>query len=262
MRKTPGIRFSVSSAIFLATVLSSSAPGAEPSQLAPPASAQPPAQQETLKAGVSDRDDEGTLPEKIDVQAMKRRYWTVGNEDMMDVVQNRLYKKKGRLELAARYGFYSDDPFEDMKTMGFSMGYHINEYFSMHGFYASVSSSGSSAYEQAQQQGFLPLVNPTKSVMGLEARGSLIYGKLSLLGKSIIYYDFNIAGGLAKFSTHTNSPIGWFLGVGQQVYLNKTWFVTVDYRYLSHSEDYGTVTTGSRSLSTNWIQVGIGAFVF
>lgn len=216
---------------------------------------------EPLKIQTSDSDEAGTLPEKIEVQSMKKRYWTVGNEDLMDVVQNRLYVKKGRIELAARYGFYSDDPFMNQKSVGGSVGYHISELVSLHAFYSSISSNGSEAYKQAQKQSFTPVVNPAKSLMGLETRFSLLYGKLSVLGKKIIYYDFNVTGGVARLKTENNdTPLAYFVGLGQQIYLTRELFLTIDYKLMRHSEKY-TATT-NRSLTTNWIQLGVGLFLF
>lgn len=231
---------------------------------APPASSDP----NTLRPTTSDTDEAGTLPEKIDVQTMKKRYWTVGNEDQMDVVQNRLYTKKGRMEFSARYGFYSDDPFQSMNSIGFYLGYHLNEFWSIHAFYASISASNSAAFTTATSQStpFTPVVNPAKSLMGLEARTSLIYGKLSLLGKSIIYYDLNIAAGLGTQTNAQGSAMPIFVGLGQQIYLNKTWFITTDYRLSFHSDDFRRDTSSAwnqkRSVTTSWVQIGLGVFAF
>ena len=223
---------------------------------------------DTLKVETSDADEAGTLPERIDVQSMKKRYWTVGNEDLMDVVQNRQYTKKGRIETAVRYGFYSDDPFQDMKSVGFSLGYHFNEFFSLHGTYASISSSASSAFNQAvanRPQPFTPIVNPPKNFMGLEGRGSLMYGKLSLLGNAIFYYDFNFALGAGKLSNQLlDGPTAIYGGFGQEFYMNRTFFLTVDYRVLKHTDKFPATgnVSGTRSVTSNWIQLGIGAFLF
>ncbi len=232
----------------------------------------PPANVDTLKLSTSDNDEAGTLPERIDVQSMKRRYWTVGNEDLMDVVQNRQYTKKGRIEAALHYGFWSDDPFQDQKTLGLSLGYHVNEFLSIHGFYSTISASNSGAYTQAQDalrstatgaNGSLdPVVNPGKSVMGAEVRGSLIYGKLSILGKSIAYYDLNVALGLSQHKANIGSSTGYFAGFGQQFYLNRSLFLTVDYRILFHTDSFNAPPKTSRSLTTNWIQLGVGVFAF
>lgn len=217
-------------------------------------------QNKELKVEASESDEAGNLPERIDVQGMKRRYWTVGNEDLMNVVQNRLYMKKGRLQLTTGYGFYSDDPFQSMSTFQGSVGYHINEFYSVHAFYASVSAEGSAAFAEARRQNITPIVNPSKSLFGAEARASLVYGKLSLLGSSIIYYDFNVALGFAPISLTSGSSTAIMAGIGQQVYLNRTFFLTMDYRILFHTDPLPT--RGDRSVTTNWIQLGLGAFAF
>lgn len=237
--------------------------GSSSSMAAPPVASDPGA----LKPTTSDTDEAGTLPEKIDVQTMKKRYWTVGNEDQMDVVQNRLYTKKGRMEVSARYGFYSDDPFQSMSTVGLYLGYHLNEFWSIHGFYASVSASNSAAYKTAvDNAGFTPVVNPAKTLMGAEVRTSLIYGKLSLLGKSIIYYDLNIAAGVATQKNAQGSAMPILAGLGQQIYLNRTWFLTTDYRITFHSDDFRADTASAwnrkRSVTSSWIQIGVGVFAF
>lgn len=236
---------------------------------APPAGQAAPAA-ETLTPSASDADEAGTLPERIDVQTMKRRYWTVGNEDLMDVVQNRLYTKKGRVEAALRYGFWSDDPFQDQKTTALSVGYHLSEFISIHGFYGAISASNNGAFAEAKKatstpsfSGVDPVVNPGKSVMGAEVRASLIYGKLSLLGSRIIYYDLNVAGGVSQHKTRDGaSSIGFFAGLGQQFFLSKRFFLTVDYRLLFHTDKFPNPPITTRSLTTNWIQLGVGVFAF
>jgi outer membrane beta-barrel protein len=220
-----------------------------------------PATQEDLRVAPSERDEAGTLPEKIDVQTMKRRYWTVGNEDLMSVVQNRLYTKKGRGEFALGFGFYSDDPFISANSVSGRFGYHLNETISIHAFFAKIRSSYSSAYSAAKRDTYTPVVNPAKSVMGAEARYSAIYGKLSILGKSIIYYDFSLSAGVSQIKTNADSPIAPVLGLGQQIFLSKKLFMSMDYRLMYHSEKF-PVAGGSRSLWTNWIQIGLGSFLF
>ncbi len=252
-----------------ATVRNNTTPVTSTAQPAAPVTPAAPGNVDTLKPSTSDADEAGTLPERIDVQSMKRRYWTVGNEDLMDVVQNRQYTKKGRIETALRYGFWSDDPFVSQKSIGFSLGYHVNEFFSLHGFYASISGGTNDAYKQAQDAlrvaGSVtldPVVNPAKSVMGAEARGSLVYGKLSIMGKSIIYYDLNVALGLSQHTATDGSSTGYFGGFGQQFYLNRNVFLTLDYRMLFHTDKFNNPPITSRSLTTSWIQLGVGVFAF
>ncbi len=260
--------------IFLTSVVPALGLAAEPARIrATPSQAEAASANEgSLRPATSDADEAGTLPERIDVQSMKRRYWTVGNEDLMDVVQNRRYTKKGRLETTLKYGFFSDDAFQKQRSMGLSVGYHLNEFFSVHGFYSSISASNNQAYTAAgdatERNGarINPDVNPSSSVMGAEARASLIYGKLSFLGKKIIYYDLNLAGGLSQHKARVGSSIGYFAGLGQQFFINKTVFISLDYRMLFHTDKFpsgaNSALDRTRAMTTNWIQVGIGAFLF
>lgn len=234
-----------------------------------PAVVPPPPASDSLKVNPSEKDEAGTLSEKIDVQTMKRRYWTVGNEDLMSVVQNRLYTKKGKVETVLNAGFYSDDPFLSMNTIGVKVGYHLNETWSLHGHYSILRTKFSSAYEVAKIQSFTPVVNQPKNIKGAELRYSAIYGKLSLLSKSIMYYDFNIALGLSQITENTGSAMAPTLGFGQQIFLSKKLFITTEYRIMYHTQKYPVATltypsgdpNGSRSLWTNWIQIGIGTFL-
>ena len=222
----------------------------------------PPPAGEDLRVAPSDKDESGSMPEKIDVQTMKRRYWTVGNEDLMSVVQNRLYTKKHKWQVGIDGGFYSDDPFISTNTYQLKVGYHFNETWSLHGFYAGMHSSKSTAYLAAKRDTYTPVINPAKSLMGAEVKYSAIYGKLSVLSKSIIYYDLTLTGGLAQIKTNVDSPLAPIFGVGQQIFLSKRFYVNTDYRILYHSEKYDVspTTPGTRTLWTNWIQLGVGMF--
>jgi len=229
--------------------------------LAQKATPKPPTQSTgPLKIETSANDEAGTLPERIEIQSLKKKYWTVGNEDMMDVVQNRIYKKKGRVEISGRYGFYSDDPFMNQKTYTGMLGYHFNEFFSAHVGYTAANTKNSAARNQAIEQNFTPVVNPLENMINAELRGSLIYGKLSLTGKKIIYYDLHLIGGFGRLKTQNgDSPIAPYVGIGQQIYLTQNFFVLADYRLMKHTEKYTATTT--RSLTTNWIQVGVGVYL-
>jgi outer membrane beta-barrel protein len=172
-------------------------------------------------------------------------------------------KKANRLELAVRYGFWGNDPFVDQISAGLSLGYHFNELLSVHvGFSTIVAqlSSAAKAYAQASTNGLEPSVNMGRRVINAESKFSLIYGKLSLLGKAIIYYDMNLAVGAAQITSDFTTRFAPEFGLGQQIFLGQNFVFNADYRMLFSSESYNDRSGNpfSRNVTTNWVILGIG----
>src|SRR5690606_10090253 len=121
-----------------------------------------------------------------DVAQIKKKYWARGKESEMGVDQNRLFSKAGKLHFGTFLGVTFVDPFLSVYPLGFSAGYLFNEFFafSLVGF--KDFSLDSSALKQfyKEKNGKINLNRP-KYYIGGEGSLSLIYGKLSLLGKSI-----------------------------------------------------------------------------
>src|SRR5882724_4686107 len=70
--------------------------------------------------------------ERVNVENIKQKYWARGDESELGVVQNRLYSKAGKFELALFGGLLSTDPFLNVTALGGSLGYHFSEYVSFH----------------------------------------------------------------------------------------------------------------------------------
>src|SRR4051794_20831304 len=76
-------------------------------------------------------DDSGSSSgktEKLNVQAIKEKYWAKGEEGELRVVQNRLFTKANRLEFALYAGNVATDPFLSVKNVGGLLSYHLSEY--------------------------------------------------------------------------------------------------------------------------------------
>lgn len=175
---------------------------------------------------------EGLQTEKVDVDKIKERYWTKGEETELRVVQNRLYTKNGKFQLGLFAGTISTDPFLKVYNAGGSLGYHFTEYLAFNvtawKFYVT-SSSAARAFTQ-QTGGSVTNSNIPKTFFGGEFEFSPIYGKLSVLGRSIIYYDLHLllGGGLTEMESGTyTTPL---VGIGQQVFLSKNITLRLDYR--------------------------------
>src|SRR6476659_8308907 len=80
----------------------------------------------------SSNSSSNTDAEQVNVDSIKEKYWARGNETELGVVQNRTFSKTGKFEFSLLGGALYSDPFLDVKMLGGTLGYHINEYFSFH----------------------------------------------------------------------------------------------------------------------------------
>lgn len=176
--------------------------------------------------------------DRVDVDAIKEKYWARGNSSELGVVQGRLHTKAEKLEFGVFGGLLATDPFLSVKNLGFSVGFHMNEFFSGHLLGWRSFTKPSSALELFEKtRGATTNTNEPKSFVGAEAEASLIYGKLSLLGMAILYYDFHLLGGAGITATETGNYFTPIAGLGQQIYVMKNLSLRVDYRLLPYKEN-------------------------
>jgi outer membrane beta-barrel protein len=175
--------------------------------------------------------------EKVDVDGIKEKYWARGEQSQMGVVQNRLYSKEKKFQLALLGGVSFSDPFLTIQQLGFSFGYHFNEYISLHamGWRHFTQDSSAGAFFR-NELGGVPPTNIPEYFLGGELAASLLYGKLSLVGKAIIYYDMHLLAGGGVTQTESGMYPTISVGIGQQVYLNKWFSISVDYRFQWYRE--------------------------
>jgi outer membrane beta-barrel protein len=156
-----------------------------------------------------------TAPEKLPVDKIKEKYWQKGNDVEVSVIQNRLYSKAHTFELGVYVGSISTDPFLSVKNYGLSLGYHINDYFGIVALAWKESVSPSSALTLLQSsENTTANTNDPKSFWGGELDFVPLYGKLSLVGKAIIYFDTHVDAGAGETSTETGNYLTPFIGIG------------------------------------------------
>lgn len=211
-----------------------------------------------------------TEAEQVNVDIIKEKYWARGDEAELGVVQNRAYSKALKLEAGVFGGFVTSDPFLNTKSSGLTLGFHFNEYFALHlmGFKSYVApSSALTTFEETLKA--TTNNNPATGFLGSEVAASFLYGKLSLIGKAIIYYDMHVLGGMGATLTETGNYFTPSIGIGQQVYLSKMISLRVDYRLMRYNETLvekvitpklGEVL-GSRVNWTNSITLGVDFLV-
>lgn len=203
--------------------------------------------------------------ESQELEKVKKRYWAAGEEAEIGVVQNRTYAKSGKFELGVFGGLTINDPFLNTKAAGLDLGYNLTEYFGLHavGWKSFVSPSSALVTFEREKQATAN-TNLPKSYLGLEALGSVFYGKLSVLGAKIIYYDLHLAGSLGATETENGTYITPGVGIGQRFYANKWFSVRLDYRLQFYKEDVKqkTIVTqigetiGQRNVFSNTITIG------
>lgn len=112
--------------------------------------------------------------ERLNVDGIKEKYWARGNETEMGVVQNRMYTKERKFELGVFAGVASSDPFIDVKTMAFSLGFHLSEYISLHAHAWKLFSKNSQAWNMLAQRQGVYNTNQLTDYYGIETRANLI----------------------------------------------------------------------------------------
>lgn len=175
--------------------------------------------------------------EEVEVDRIRERYWAQGKDAEVSVVQNRIYSKRNKFELGISAGSLNGDPFLSSYTLGASLGFHFSEYFSIHGFGWKAFVSPSSALNTLQGDlNTTANTNEPRSFFGGEIRGSLLYGKLSLSGLAILYFDAYLCGGAGSMSTESGNNLAGFIGIGQQIHLSQLFSLNLDYRFLRYNE--------------------------
>ncbi|MEK7689790.1 MAG: outer membrane beta-barrel domain-containing protein [Bdellovibrionota bacterium] len=169
--------------------------------------------------------------EKVDVEGLKNKYWSKGDENEMRVVRNRIFTKAKKFELGAFAGTVSSDPFFDIYSYGGRFAYHFGEYFGFSLMYSKYKVNSSSALKFLEAQlGTTVNSNYPITFMGGEFQYSPLYGKLSLHGAMILYFDLHLLFGGGLTQTEAGRYITPSVGVGQQLYLAKFLALRLDYR--------------------------------
>ncbi len=176
--------------------------------------------------------------DRVDVDAIKEKYWARGDQSELGVVQNRLYTKAEKVEVGAFGGIVNSDPFLSVQSLGVELGYHFNEVFSVHLLAWKDYTHASSALTLFQETVHATAdTNPPRAFYGGETSWSLMYGKLSVLGQAIIYYDFHVLAGAGLTVTDSGNELTGIVGLGQQIFLSRLVSLQVDWRLTPYHED-------------------------
>lgn len=188
--------------------------------------------------------------EQVDVSKITEKYWAQGKETELGVVQNRKFTSANRFELEGFLGTMNTDPFLSVRRYGLSLGYHLNQYVSIHGIFWRAVAEKSDALVRFEHDLAATTVDTNMPQMfyGLQTNYNILYGKASLFGSLIIYVDVFALGGIGFSETETGTYFTPFIGLGQKIHLNKFMALTLDYRLMFFNEDIRKKTRGSNVL--------------
>jgi outer membrane beta-barrel protein len=219
-----------------------------------------------------------------------------------DVVQNRFFLKANRFEIAPVLGIVPNNPFVKRYTGGVLVAYHLTEAFAAEGalFYSPdlgendlkglTSTLVQIAHQGNQARSFQQPIEKMTLGATFAARWAPVYGKINVLGETVLNFDFYGTGGLGLLSiaeyyaTYNDSagadesivsltfqqnkykvPVN--IGIGFDFFLNQTVALKIDarnYLYVDQQPNYdptGDTVLGSRLYNSFIASVGVGVFV-
>lgn len=229
-----------------------------------------------------------------------------GEKPAPRAIENRFFLKEGRFEIAPHIGYVPNNPFAVRYVGGAFLGYHFGETFSVAGHVGfspdlgkgdlkglvavlldrAANSSSSGNVSEFQQ----PL-----DKVGLTAEFGVnyapIYGKINLVGETVLNFDFYLFGGVALISKNnyvarynadgasTGNPddivnlegglqetkFGPVIGIGQNYFLSQSLAIKIDLRdafYVDNAPQYDpqVQVTEQRLYNNLTASVGVGIY--
>lgn len=201
--------------------------------------------------------------DKLDIKKLEQKYWAAKDDDF-SVVQNRRYVKAERFYLTASAGIPFNDPYSSGSIIGGSFGYFFNERWGVEANYNSANMKDNDAVKQfVDTYGAIPNHNVYKSSYYLSGIWVPFYAKMSVLDRSIIYFDMGLSVGAGNLSYEitqaegnvSKSAFSYKLGIFQQIFfsehfairadLTNTWSTQDKMKYYAPNTNVGGTNTGS-----------------
>ncbi len=217
-------------------------------------------------------------------------------------IENRYFLKEGRFELAPHFGYVPNNPMAVRYVAGAFLTYHLNETLSfgadvgyspdlgeqdLKGLVSVLLDRAYNASASSSRDFQQPLDKITLAAeFGIN--WAPIYGKINLLGETVVNFDFYIFAGVGSF-TKTNyvavydeatastgdvvalqeggneTKLGPVIGLGQNYFITQSLALKLDVRsalYVDYKPQYNAdiVVTEQRVVNTFTASVGIGVY--
>ena len=205
------------------------------------------------------------LPSDAHAQRVRKKF-----KDKVHVVQPKPVLKKGRFELATRFGGSVNDSLNQSFKLGVQANWHLAESFYVGGMfdwfdYGGTLGGPTNAYETVSvQTGAAPDAAVVNWATGLEVGWVPVFGKFSFFNSSIIYYDFAVTGGgmfINGESIQNPSPKGkpgGTVSLSSRFFVGRWLAINFEVRDLIYTQDL----IGASGSLTNIVTVGGGLSFF
>lgn len=225
----------------------------------------------------------------VDIKKLEDKYWAA-KDDEYGVIQNRTFTKTHRFYGSLVYGPLINDPYAKARAMGLMAGYFFTEDLGVELSFINFDSQQNdtvTAYE-TQFGGAKPDYNLIKATKAISVIYSPLYAKMSLMNKSILYFDMGLTAGLGMSDyeiqkvnkdgvgnkTQANemqSSAHFEIGINQQLFINQNIAFRLDIKntyYQQNTKQYeigigaaeSTRQKGSKSSNDTSITIGLTYF--
>ena len=186
------------------------------------------------------------------------------------VLQNRKFRKKGKLHLNLGYGTTTSGAFVDSKSIQGRAGYFFAEEWGVEFLYSSNSGSENDTASSLRNDGSAgsrPFRRIVDSYMGGMVMWSPFYAKINTFNK-IIYVDWILGLGMAKLeetnnreefllgldgaalTTETHNGIMWDTGI--KFYLDESWEIRTDLTVVHYKAKKASNSSTEELWYANW----------
>ncbi|MEE2903416.1 MAG: outer membrane beta-barrel domain-containing protein [Myxococcota bacterium] len=147
--------------------------------------------------------------------------------DRIKSVQRKAFLKKKRVELFPFFAMNLNDPFYQHFVGGAALAFHLKDSFALElkgGAVVGTISQDAVKLVRVNEGAICEDCPQMKYHIDANLGWAPIYGKISLLGESIIHFDTYFTAGLGAFATDSGMNPAVNFGIGQRYFLND-WLV-------------------------------------
>ncbi|MBC7370894.1 MAG: outer membrane beta-barrel domain-containing protein [Bdellovibrionaceae bacterium] len=179
----------------------------------------------------------------------------------ISVIQKRFLPKSQRIQFTGAFTTITNNPW--FTTMGISLkaAYYFTEAWGLEGTYTALTSSARQATNELHENNGIAadaFVFP-QSYLGLDAKYTPFYGKMTWLNKKIVPFEHYFTAGLGNTTVSTGGTGATFhLGTGQNFAISKRFSVNWDFSMMAYSAKSTTGTV--QSFNDLLLTVGMSFF--